>query len=398
VLVEAFSAVGGGREAAIELLRRTGDWLGDLDAAGFISVGAVHPDDPDARPRAVVRWVQALEAARWGGPLQREGRDDRRDLALLTLAAALAGAVPANLEECLRDLDRDRTRFVLAAVNASTQSHVVRRQQRLPDGRDAGRAGGALQVDALFAWPDPPQPHDEEVLELPLFPERLAEEAALAWAEAHPTPAVGLPLTEEVTDLLQRLWPARGRAASVPRSRRGRGDTLMQRRHLRSDDEVQDWLGLTLPELTPLTDQGYRRFCLSAEAGALPDRSAGLPAGCDRQAAISLVWVPSGLQLDEVLRFGCAQQGVATMAITVDDRTLSSPRPQFMATNLRESAGGYTSVTVAGRVLGVQRLEEEVTRNTWARLGDAGDSAFVVHLPVAPVAALEVVLSSQNVP
>jgi len=398
VLVEAFSEVGGGRQASIELLHRTGDWLGDLDAAGFISLGAPHPEDPDARPRAVIRWAQALEATQWGGVLHKEEHDDRRDVRLLQVAAGLAGAVPVDLEACLRDLDRDRTRFVLAAVNASTQSHVVRVRERLPDGRDAGRAGASLQVEPLFAWPDPPEPVDERVLELPLFPERLAEEAVLAWAQSHPAPAVSLPLPAEVIDLLGRLWPARGRAASVPRSRRRHGDTLTRRWHSRGQEEVQDWLGFVLPDLSPLTDQRYRRFCFSAEPGVLPDRSAGLPVGHDRQRPVVLAWVPPALDLEDVLLHGSSEQGVAMMSIAVDDRTLSTPRPLTLATNLRESAGGYTSVTVAGCVLGVQRSEEKVTRIGWTRSGDHGNPQLVVHLPMAPVRALEVVLASRDIP
>ncbi len=152
-LREAMSERGGGHQAAVELLARCGGWLPVLDAAGFIAVGPPSGRDPGLRPRAVVRWADAVGALEHGGALNagwdhhRPALDDR----VLRIAASLADGPAVELGALLGDLDRERTRCVLAAVEAASQAHVVEYERRLPDGRYSGRSGFVRPADRPLA-------------------------------------------------------------------------------------------------------------------------------------------------------------------------------------------------------------------------------------------------------
>lgn len=284
----AMSERGGGHQAAVDLLARCGGWLPVLDAAGFVAVGPPSGRDPELRPRAVVRWADAVAALEHGGALNtgwdhhRPSLDDR----VLRIAASLADGPAVELGALLIDLDRERTRFVLSAVEASTQAHVVEYEWRLPDGRNSGRSG-FLSVPPIVPWPEVDLDSGWEQPELALWPERVAEEEAVAWAAAHPAPAVGLPLTGPVADLLSRL--------RAPGGMRGGGLGMWSRTPIsvelraRTPAEVEAWLGGPLPELPPLVAAGQRCWCFSrGEEG-------------DEGFEVVLCWVPAGTSIHEVV-------------------------------------------------------------------------------------------------
>ncbi|WP_328292993.1 hypothetical protein OG218_09625 [Kineococcus sp. NBC_00420] len=389
VLVRAHDEVGGGRQAAVELLRRRTGWLASMDAAGFIAIGAPSPRDPDQRPRAVVRWAEAVAATEYGGVLHDEVRHPGKDPRLLRIAAGLAGAGPVDLADVLSGLDHETTRYVLAAVESSTQAHVQYYSPRLPDGRDGFYGMGGVPMPRIVEWPLA-EPSTWQQPELALWPARVAEEAAAAWAVANPEPEVSLPLAAEVVEVLRHLRrPGGMRGGGLGLWGRG---AIAQELRRRTSRELADRLGLPVPELSALTEAGYRRECFSWEAGELPDRAVPLLRE-EEHRPVFVCWVPPGVSLDEVPFHQEVGSGVATLTIVVRRRDADHTDPG-PTTDLHSAAGGRTLVRVGGHRVGIQRSGRTSTRLGWRR--DLGDETahLVLEVPLRPVEALDVLLRS----
>ncbi|MEW9265076.1 hypothetical protein AB1207_09980 [Kineococcus endophyticus] len=380
----ATSERGGGHQAAVDLLARCGGWLPVLDAAGFIAVGPPSGRDPELRPRAVVRWADAVAALEHGGALDagwdhhRPALDDR----VLRIAASLADGPAVALRALLDSLDRERTRFVLSAVEAATAAHHVEHEWRLPDGRDSGRSG-FLSVPAIVPWPEVDLDTDWEQPELALWPERVAEEEAVAWAAAHPAPAVGLPLTGPVADLLSRL--------RAPGAMRGGGLGMWSRTPIsvelraRTPAEVEAWLGGPLPELPPLVAAGQRCWCFSrGEEG-------------DEGFEVVLCWVPAGTSIHEVVLPRSAERDATVLHVWARPGPGAAPSgaPEDR-TSLMDPAGGHTTVRVRGRRVGVQRWGHAESGLGWFRRGGADHQFLRLHVPRLPPAAVELLLQGEN--
>lgn len=423
-----------GPPAAVRLLRRTGNWLLALDREGFIHLGPPHPDDPESRPRATVDWSGALEAAAYGGPLASRSLDvelgddepfalgpldpdqPRRDLPLLQIAASLAVGVPVDLLTALRDLDRPTTASVLAAVSACTQAHVRYDRARLPDGRVSTRSSMAW-VCPLYDWTDadrelaPSPPADgSRQAELGLYPAADEEAAIARAAHANPHPVAELPLSEHLVRVLGALRPGTTRGGRVRRARppadeADRRRSAISRRMLQhSRDEVERWLGRALPVL-PTEGRDVELVCLRhrnfwEEEGdhPLPARGSTIPNGEPWALSLVLAWPPVGTDLTRTtldeLRL---DPDLVTGSVHWAPWSSPSEDPGRRSTSLLEPAGGYTGVTVGGRHLGVQHSREGSTRIGWSAEG-ACEFSVALHLPAAPVPALEFVLRCRNLP
>lgn len=379
-LREAMSERGGGHQAAVELLARCGGWLPVLDAAGFIAVGPPSGRDPELRPRAVVRWADAVGALEHGGALNagwdhhRPALDDR----VLRIAASLADGPAVELGALLGDLDRERTRCVLAAVEAASQAHVVEYEWRLPDGRDSGRSG-FVSVPPIVPWPEADRDSGWQQAELPLWPERVAEEEAVAWAAANPSPTVDLPLTGPVADLLSRL--------RAPGGMRGgglgmwSGTPISGELRTRTPADVETWLGGPLPEVPPLVAAGQRCWCFSrGEEG-------------DEAFEVVLCWVPAGTSIHQVEVHRPAERGATVLHVRAGAEPTGGGDRR---TRLLDPAGGYTSVLVRGRRVGVQRCGHAETNLGWVRQGGADHQFLRLHVPRLPPQAVELLLQGEN--
>ncbi|MEW1959357.1 hypothetical protein [Kineococcus sp. NPDC059986] len=324
--------------------------------------------------------------------------------------------IPVDLLTELRDLDRPTTASVLAAVSACTQAHVRYDRARLPDGRMSTRSSMAW-VGPLYDWTDadrelPPSPGGDgwRQPELGLFPAADEEADIARAAHANPHPVAELPLSDHLVRVLGALRPGvvHGRRAFPPRppaDEAERRRDAIARQMLRHDrDEVERWLGRALPVL-PTEGRDVELVCLRhrnfwEEEGdhPLPERGSTIPNGEPWQLSLVLAWLPVGVDLTRT---------------TVDELWLMDdvvggsldwmpwPRPaggrRRRSTSLLEPAGGYTGVTVGGRHLGVQHSRQGQTRIGWAAEG-ACEFSVALHVPAAPVPAVEFVLRCRNVP
>ena len=256
VLLASTAERSSGVSAAVELLRRSGDWLEVLDAEGFIAIGPPSPRNPEPHPRSVVRWADAVAALAPEGRLTARADFRRRDPRLLRIAASLADGVPVDLAGVLGDLYGEKARLIVAAVSASTQGRFLEYELRLPDGRDAGWTGH-LDVGTPYPWPEP-EPAVQQP-ELELFPARVAEERALAWALAHPAPVVTHPLDDPVRAVLDRLRFASGMRGHGLARHFWRSEPVLAGQRVLTESEFVAWAGIEVPGIT--TAWAHRRIC-----------------------------------------------------------------------------------------------------------------------------------------
>ncbi|NAZ83764.1 hypothetical protein GTR02_18280 [Kineococcus sp. R8] len=438
-----------GPPAAVGLLHRTGNWLTAMDEAGFIEIEPPRPDDPEARPRARIAWLEALAAAEYGGALasrsldvawyEQRGVDEqpygvepdpdeaRRDVPLLRLAASLAGAAPVDLCSELSGLDRPTTAVVLAALSSATQAHTRQYRRLLPDGRPSTWSGSTWE-GPLYDWADAEAEarrcRGDGGAGAPWRQERLAlypaaeEEAAIARAaHANPHPVAQLPLSEHLLRVLGALRPGgsagiRGGGRAFRRHRgRGEGDvdsTLLP--YTRA--EVEDWLGFALPTLAPLEEAGHRLVCLKSrnfwepEGAALPARGSSLPNGEPMELSIALRWVPPEVDSTRLARHDDQSGEWVTGLINYSPFTRTpQEQPERRATSLTEPAGAYTGITVNDTRMGVQHSLPGHTRIGWSKQGpDTPDATgkgvwygMALHLPLEPIAAVEFILASRAI-
>ncbi|MFB9376957.1 hypothetical protein ACFFKU_02885 [Kineococcus gynurae] len=371
-LVRAFEEVGGGRLAAVELLRRTGTWLSELDRAGFVSVGAPHPDDPDSRPRAVIRWGGAVEAVDWDGPLHHEARTPGRDPFLLLLAAALAGRAPAgfNLGAGLEGLDQDTARFVLAAFSEATRAHSERSTGRRTPG------------EPVVAWPEEPPTRARETGRPAAAPVR--ERATREWVETHPAPVVSLPLAAPVRSVLEQLRSATRMRPVGGAHQRHQEKPLFSTFVLRPDEEVEEWLDFSLTQLAPLDDVGHDRRCFTRAGGPLPVGGATEPAEPDQ---VEVYWIPRDVAPEQVCLSNPDELSIVHLRIDLDpdgeDGEDGAGAP-----------GDRTTVTIRDVRYSVQRSGERRTRVAWRREDRPRRPSFAMNVPLAPVDTVELLLRS----
>jgi hypothetical protein len=372
-----------GKNPAITLLHRAGTFLEEMDAAGFVEVLPPHPDDPAQNPRSRIDWAGSLAALQ-----------DRAGGNVLRIAASLVGELAVDLSAELSMMDRRTTALVLAAINASTQSHSETYERLLPDGRPSGWSG-SVSREPLFPWPPvDPEPADVQG-SLSLWPAAEEEAAAEAAALANPYPEVGLPLDDHVRRVLRHLRPADWggmRGGGLHRRRFDGEPGVRQSMHEHPRPDVEAWLGFRLPEF----DGVGRLMCLTFEEPPLAERGSLLPHGEPAQFHIGLLWVPDGTDLDRVQLHHAAQDGLLSGGVNWSP--WERPHEEDPPTSFREAAGGFTGVTVRGTRVGVQRRDPAETRIGW--LKEASGTRFGVHLnvPREPEAALEFLLAGRGAP
>ncbi|WP_049821206.1 hypothetical protein [Kineococcus radiotolerans] len=376
VLLASTAERSSGVSAAVELLRRSGDWLEVLDAEGFIAIGPPSPRNPEPHPRSVVRWADAVAALAPEGRLTTRA-DFRRDPRLLRIAASLADGVPIDLAGVLGDLYGEKARLIVAAVSASTQGRFLEYELRLPDGRDAGWTGH-LDVGTPYPWPEP-EPAVQQP-ELELFPARVAEERALAWALAHPAPVVTHPLDDPVRAVLDRLRFASGMRGHGLARHFWRSEPVLAGQRVLTESEFVAWAGIEVPGIT--TAWAHRRICSTRDLA-------------DGHATVH--WIPVDADVEGFTGEGAEEAGAPSLTIELHhDRP--DPRPEPPRTRFTSAPGGWTSVTIGSSVVGVQRSDPQATRIGWVRTDLARPLAFVLDVPLLPTAAVELVLGSTGLP
>ncbi|WP_245886992.1 hypothetical protein [Kineococcus xinjiangensis] len=342
------------------MLQRTSNWLSAMDAAGFIEISPPHPDDPDARPRARIDWLEALAATGYGGAL----------------------------------------------ACRSLQVHLDPEDD--PYGVETGVGDRSRRADAAG------EPWRQEHLALHPAAE---EEAAIARAaHANPYPVAQLPLNEHLRRALGALRPGRRMTPRLTRrSRRqdGGANSISRTMHQHTRAEVEDWLGFALPSLTPLEKAGRRLLCLTSrmfwtsDADPLPARGSSLPNGEPMELEIYLLWAPAEADLTRVALHDAEEEGwvVGSVGYSPFTRAPQEERGR-RATSLTEPAGAYTGITVNGSRLGVQHSLPGHTRIGWTRRGPAAPTEpgggvwyrMALHVPREPVAAVELILASRDIP
>lgn len=438
-----------GPPAAVRLLHRTGNWLSAMDEAGFIDIEPPPPDDPQGRPRARIAWPEALAAAEHGGALTSRSLDApwyeerdadeqpygvepepdevRRDVPLLRLAASLAGAAPVDLSRELSGLDRPTTAVVLAAISSATQAHTREYRRLLPDGRPSTWSASTW-IGPLYDWADAEAEAQRNRGEgeaegswrqgrLALYPAAEEEAAIARAAHANPHPVARLPLSDHVLRVLGALRPGgsagiRGGGRGLRRHRgRGSGDGVGSTLLRYTRVEVEDWLGFALPTLTPLEEAGHRLVCLRSrnswepEGAQLPARGSSIPNGDPVELSIALRWVPPEVDSTRVALHDDQGEGVTGLVTYSPFSNDPEERTERRATSLTEPAGAYTGITVDGTHVGVQHSSPGHTRIGWSKRGpdprDAGGTGvwygMALHLPLEPIAAVELILASRDI-
>lgn len=377
VLLASMVERASGASAAVELLRRSGDWLEALDAEGFVAIGPADPRNPDPHPRSVIRWADAVAALEWGGVLSERGHVDRFDPRLLRIAASLADGVPVDLLAVLGDLYGEKARLVVAAVSESTQGRFDEYELRLPDGRDAGWTGH-LEVGTPYPWPEPEAPVEQPELEL--FPARVAEERALAWALANPAPLISAPLDDRVRAVLDRLRFASGMRGHGLGRHFWRSEPVLAGQTVLTEEEFVAWAGIDVPEIT--TPWAHRRVCSTRDLA---------------DGYVTVHWIPADADVEEFTGERAEEVGAPSLTISpLDDRP--DPHPERPSTTFTSAPGGYTSVTIGRSVVTVQRIDPGATRIAWGRTDLARPLGCVLSVPRLPTPAVELLLASPGLP